>query len=99
MSIRDPVDTSANHADPYDPDSPLWFDPTIRRNHDPPSLDLSPRGIERLPLWPTVLLALPVGVAILAMDPTSGWLIRIGWIPLLVAVCAYLAWWHLIRRR
>jgi len=52
-----------------------------------------------LPLWPTVLLALPVGVAILAMDPTSGWLIRIGWIPLLVAVCAYLAWWHLIRRR
>jgi len=54
---------------------------------------------ERLPLWPTVLLGLPVLAAILAMDPGAAWPIRLGWFPLLLAVCAYLAWWHLLRRR
>lgn len=99
MSQGEPLRARDDDLNPHMPGSDAWLDPGVRRIHDPPPIILPPPGTERMPLWPTVLLALPVGVAILAMDPRSGWLIQVGWIPLLIAVCAYLGWWHLIRRR
>ena len=102
MSQGEPAGARDDNLNPHTPGSDAWFDPTIRSLHEP---DLgahagasSGRQAE-LPFWQFVLLAVPVVLAVLGTDPDASWLVRVGWLPLLVGVCAYLVWWHFARRR
>lgn len=93
MAPSDPDDLN-----PHTPGSTAWFDPAMRALHEPAPIEYQPPETAGLPLWPHALLAAPVIGAVLSTDPDTSALIRLGWFPLLLAVCAYLAWWHLWKR-